>query len=106
VYLFGGVIGMAVYKVNVSLPEHLVSEIDEAASALGLSRSGFIAEASSRYVADVKNLSAEERRKKDIDRARAAIRRIAAKLPPGTVDEMIAQTRRDRDRGWRGETEW
>src|SRR5659263_324129 len=97
--------GMAVYKVNVSLPEDLVSEIDEAANALGLSRSGFIAEASSRYVTDVKNLSAEEQRRKDIDRARAAFRRIGAKLPPGAVDEMIAFTRAERDRGWRGEAE-
>ncbi len=96
---------MAVYKVNVSLPEDLVSEIDEAASELGLSRSGFIAEASSRYITDVKNLSAEEQRKKDIDRAIASFRRIGAKLPPGAVDEMIAFTRAERDRGWRGEGE-
>ena len=60
---------MAVYKVNISLPEDLVSEIDEAANALGLSRSGFIAEASSRYVTDVRELTAEERRRKDIQRA-------------------------------------
>jgi len=94
---------VAVYKVNVSLPEELVSEIDEAAGALGLSRSGFIAEASARYVSDVRNLSAEEQRRKDIDRARATFRRIGAKLPPGTVDEMIAFTRAERDRGWRRE---
>ncbi|MHB8762659.1 MAG: type II toxin-antitoxin system HicB family antitoxin [Coriobacteriia bacterium] len=49
---------MAVYKVNVSLPEHLVSEIDEAAAELGMSRSRFIAEAATRYIADVENLSA------------------------------------------------
>jgi hypothetical protein len=69
-----------------------------------MSRSGFIAEASVRYVADVKNLSAEERRRKDIDRAIATFRRIGKTLPPGAVDDMIAQTRRDRDRGWRGES--
>ena len=96
---------MAVYKVNVSLTEELVTQIDEAASELGLSRSGFIAEASSRYITDVKNLSAEEQRKKDIDRAIASFRRIGAKLPPGAVDEMIAFTRAERDRGWRGEGE-
>ena len=73
---------MATYKVNVSLPEDLVSHIDEAAEELGLSRSGFIAEASTRYIADVKNLSAEERRRKDIERAIATFRRIGAKLNP------------------------
>ncbi len=96
---------MATYKVNVSLPEHLVSEIDEVANELGISRSGFIAEAASRYVADVKNLSAEEMRRRDIQRARATWRRIGATLPPEAVDEMISQTRRDRDRGWSGEGE-
>ena len=96
---------MATYKVNVSLPEHLVSEIDKVAAELGTSRSGFIAEASTRYVADIKNLTAEERRRKDIDRAIETFRRIGSKLPPGAVDEMIEQTRRDRDRGWSGETD-
>lgn len=100
-----GVAEVAAYKVNVSLPEELVGEIDETADALGLTRSGFIAEASARYVADVKNLSAEERRREDIGRAIASMRRIGAKLPAGAVDEMIAQTRRDRDRGWHGEGE-
>lgn len=89
---------MAVYKVNVSLPEVLVSEIDEAANALGLSRSGFIAEASSRYVADVKNLSAAEQRKKDIERAMAGMARIGAKLSKQDIQDLIDQTRRDRDR--------
>lgn len=90
---------MGAYKVNVSLPEHLVSEIDEAAKSLGMSRSGFIAEASTRYVADVKNLSAEELRRRDIERALATFQRIGRKLPPEAIDEMIAQTRRDRERG-------
>lgn len=92
------VVGVAVYKVNVSLPEVLVSEIDEAAASLGLSRSGFIAEASSRYVTDVKNLSAQEQRKKDIERAFSSFRRIGAKLTAEDVQDMIDQTRRDRDR--------
>lgn len=89
---------MAVYKVNVSLPERLVAEIDETAGELGMTRSGFIAEASSRYVADVKNLSAEEQRKKDIDRALAGMRRIGAKLSEHDIQDLIDQVRRDRDR--------
>jgi metal-responsive CopG/Arc/MetJ family transcriptional regulator len=96
---------MATYKVNVSLNPHLVHEIDETARELGLTRSGFIAEASARYVADVRNLSAEERRRQSIDRAYATFQRIGKTLPPGTVDKMIEHTRRDRDRGWHGEGE-
>ncbi|MDP2183011.1 MAG: type II toxin-antitoxin system HicB family antitoxin [Actinomycetota bacterium] len=90
---------MAAYKVNVSLPEHLVAEIDETAEELGLTRSGFIAEASARYVADVKNLSAEEMRRRDIDRAIAGMRRIGAKLTETDIQGMMDQLRRDRERG-------
>lgn len=89
---------MAVYKVNVSLPEHLVSEIDEAAGALGLSRSGFIAEASTRYVADVRDLTAEERRRKDIERAIAGFRRIRDDMPEDYEFDYVAQIRADRER--------
>jgi Arc/MetJ-type ribon-helix-helix transcriptional regulator len=89
---------VAAYKVNISLPEQLVAEIDEMAGELGLSRSGFIAEASTRYMADVKNLTAEERRRRDIDRAIATFRRIGRRLTPADIQGMIDQTRRDRER--------
>jgi hypothetical protein len=96
---------VAAYKVNISISPHLVEEIDELAKELGLTRSGFVAEASARYIADVRNLTAEERRRQDIQRARDTFRRIGATLPPGTVDGLIEQTRRDRDRdepeGWK-----
>lgn len=93
---------MASYKVNISLPEELVCEIDKVAGELGMSRSAFVAEASVRYVADVKNLSAEQQRQKDIRRARAALKRIGAKMDPNF--DFIAQIRKDRERdtpeGW------
>lgn len=90
---------MATYKVNVSLPEHLVTEIDETAEELGMTRSGFIAEASARYVADVKNFTAEELRRRDIQRARASWQRIGAKLTEDDIQGMMDQLRRDRERG-------
>jgi len=90
---------MATYKVNVSLPEDLVSEIDITAEGLGMSRSGFIAEASARYLTDLKNLSAEEMRCRDIQRARARFRRLGAKLSDEDIQSMMDQLRRDRERG-------
>ncbi len=89
---------MAVYKVNVSLPEDLVAEIDEAASELGLSRSGFIAEAATRYVVDVHQLSAEERRRKDIQRAIKGFERIRGETPEDYHFDYVAQIRADRER--------
>ena len=87
---------MPVYKVNISLPPELVEEIDHTARELGLTRSGFVAEASVRYVADVKNLTAEEQRQKDIERARKMFRRIGRQLPEGF--DLMAQLRADRER--------
>lgn len=87
---------MTVYKVNVSLPPDLVEDIDATADELGLSRSGFIAEASARYLADVHNLSAEERRTKDIERGIASLRRIGGRLPAGT--DLLEHLRHDRER--------
>ena len=72
---------MTAYKVNVSLPPELVSDIDEIAAELGLSRSGFIAEASARYLADLKNLSAEELRRREIGDAMERMKELGKKIP-------------------------
>jgi len=90
---------MAVYKVNISLDPQLLEEIDDSAKALGLSRSGFVAEATARYVADVRNLSADELRRQNIDRGCATFQRIGKSLPPHVVDQMLDQLRKDRERG-------
>jgi len=92
----GRVIAMAAYKVNVSLPPELVAEIDAVAAERGLSRSGFIAEASAHYLADQRALSAEQQRRCDIDRAMADMRERGKKIPKDF--DYIAAIRRDRER--------
>jgi metal-responsive CopG/Arc/MetJ family transcriptional regulator len=91
---------VAVYKVNISLEPQLVTQIDDAAGALGLSRSAFIAEASSRYLLDLKTLSAEEQRKRDIDLAIADMRERSKKIPPGVDYMKIIREGRERRRIW------
>ncbi len=92
---------MAVYKVNVSLPPELVEQIDCAAAEQGLSRSGFIAEASSRYVAELRETSAEEERVRRIDAAIASMKE-RGKLLPRDFD-YVGAIRKDRERdGWDG----
>ncbi len=91
---------MAVYKVNVSLPPELVAEIDEIAAQRGLSRSGFIAEASARYVTDLKTLAAEEQRKRDIDEAVAHMREIGKKIPKDFDYVAFIRKSRDERRIW------
>lgn len=90
---------MAVYKVNVSLPPELVAEIDEVAAEHGLSRSGFIAEASARYAAELKTLSAEELRKRDIDIAMHRMKELGKKIPKDFDYMKVIREFRERD-GW------
>lgn len=90
---------MATYKVNVSLPPELVAEIDKAASERDMTRSSFVAEASARYLSDLKRLSAEEQRRRDIDRAMVDMRERGKKIPKDF--DYIAAIRKDRERdGW------
>lgn len=86
-------------KVNVSLPDDLLRDVDNLAKELASSRSGFVAEATARYAAEVRaKLAAEERRR----RMEAAFReaREIAKLDPGGRDitELIREDR-DTDHG-------
>lgn len=96
---------MAKYKVNISLSEDLVERIDRTAEDLGLSRSGFIAEAASRYIADVRELTEEQRRKADIDRAIEGFKRIRESQPVGFEFDYVAQIRADRERDTPGRWE-
>jgi metal-responsive CopG/Arc/MetJ family transcriptional regulator len=86
------------YKVNVSLPEGLVAEIDGAAADLGLSRSGFIAEASARYVTDVRDLTKDQQRRADIERAIAGFKKVRDDMPVDYEFDYVAQIRADRGR--------
>ena len=92
---------VASYKVNVSLPEALVAEIDDAAADMGLTRSAFIAEASARYVAEREAFAAEEKRRRDIDQAMKSMRERGKKIPRGIDYVGIIRQFRERD-GWDG----
>jgi len=92
---------MSVYKVNVSLPKDLVAEIDAAATEAGVSRSGFIAEASARYLADLELNSAEEVRRGDIDKAMERMRALGKKIPKD-FDYMSAIREARERHGWDG----
>lgn len=72
---FSTVQGVAMTKINISLPAELLDRIDAEADVLGLTRSGLIQEASARYiVASEQDREAELRRL----RAHAAARRMKA----------------------------
>ena len=90
---------MAAYKVNVSLPPELVADIDKIAAEVGLTRSGLIAEASARYVTDLRAQSAEEQRKREIGEAMERMKELGKKIPPDFDYMKVIREFRERD-GW------
>ncbi len=84
-------------KVNVSLPDELLDAVDTLAEALHRSRSGFVAEATARYVTQVRDEIVAEERHRSIEEAMRGAREIAKHTPPGTDTTEIIRRDRDND---------
>jgi predicted DNA-binding protein len=69
---------MAVDKFSISMPEELVLALDEAAAEDGLTRSGVLREAASRYLASRESEALREERTRGVDAALDAFDEIAA----------------------------
>jgi Arc/MetJ-type ribon-helix-helix transcriptional regulator len=81
-------------KVNVSIPDGLLAEIDSLASDLHRSRSGLVQEAAALYVTDMKAERARIAREQRILQAMDGMREIARQLGPCDPATAI---RADRD---------
>ena len=81
-------------KLNISMPQELLEEIDAEASALGLSRSGLIQEASARYVVTARADREAEVRRLKIEAAAERMRRIGADFGlTGDTAQLVAEAR-------------
>lgn len=85
-------------KINISLPDELLEQIDDIAAELHRSRSGLVQEAASAYIARVREERERAERREKIDRAVASARAIAQTLEPSDSTALI---RADRDRDGR-----
>ena len=90
---------MAMAKVNISIPDGLLDEVDALAAELKRSRSGIVQEATAEYVARVRREQAEEQRQHDISRAVEGMAELAVELE---AFDGTATIRKDRDRDGRG----
>jgi metal-responsive CopG/Arc/MetJ family transcriptional regulator len=81
-------------KVNISIPDGLLDDVDEAASWLKRSRSGVIQEAAAVYVAKIREERAAAERTADIGAARRELKILAHELEPF---DGTAAVRADRD---------
>jgi metal-responsive CopG/Arc/MetJ family transcriptional regulator len=86
-------------KINISLSDDLLKQVDELALEFERSRSGLVAEATQRYVANAQAERAAREREARIRAAMASAREIAKKVPPGLPVEEIIRRDRDTDRG-------
>lgn len=73
---------MPVDKFSVSLPEELVADVDEIASADGMTRSAVIREATADYVAARRSADSEAKRRERVDRAIAGFADLARRWGP------------------------
>ena len=81
-------------KLNISMPQELLDEIDAEAVALGLSRSGLIQEASARYVVAARADRETEARRLRIEAAADRMRRIGADFgPTSDTAQLVAEAR-------------
>lgn len=83
-------------KINVSMPDALLGEVDALADEAHVSRSGFVAKATARYVTELREERAEAERRERIHRAIEGLKRISKGV--GELDATAA-IRWDRDHG-------
>ncbi len=86
-------------KVNVSLPDELLLQVDELAEELDRSRSGLVQEATAHYVAHLRAEQAEREHRESIERGIKEMRSIAHELPPGRDGTALIRADRDSDHG-------
>ena len=84
-------------KVNVSLPDELLADVDVLVSELGSSRSGLVREATARYVANLHAEQEAREREMAIRGATADMRELAKRVPPGVDTTKLIRADRDGD---------
>jgi metal-responsive CopG/Arc/MetJ family transcriptional regulator len=84
-------------KINVSIPDELLAEIEELAAELDRSRSGLVAEASAHYVLELRAERAERLRREQIANAIRQARDVSRRVPLGQDSTQLI--REDRNSG-------
>lgn len=85
-------------KVNISLPDGLLAEIDRRATAAGDSRSGFIREAAAHYLTALDSEAARAARVERVGGALAKMRSLAPIVGAPDSAKLIRESRDDAPR--------
>ena len=85
-------------KVNISLPDGLLEEIDRRADARETSRSGFIREATEHYLTALDEARAQAAREERVGAALAKMRRLAPVVGAPDAAKVIREQRSEAPR--------
>lgn len=85
-------------KVNISIPDELLEQVDALAEELHTSRSGLIQEASAHYVTSTRAEQARIERERNITEAIRIAQELSEQIDPFDV---VSTIRSDRDRDGR-----
>lgn len=89
-------------KVNISLPDGLLDEVDRRAGAADTTRSAFIQEAAARYIASLDRETESAARSERIGAAIAKMRAVSSRVPSGADGTEIIRRFRDVPEPWLG----
>jgi hypothetical protein len=87
-------------KTNISMPDALLAEVDRRAAASSTTRSGFIQEAASHYIAALRMEAERAERSKRINHAIDDMTDISTRLPGGPDGAVILRGMRDATPRW------
>ena len=87
-------------KVNISLPDGLLDEVDRRADASDTTRSGFLQEAAARYIASLDQEAEILARSRRIEAAAAKMRDIGSQIPTGSSGVELLRRFRDAPEPW------
>ena len=80
-------------RVNITIPDGLLDEIDHTASSIGQTRSGFLQEASVRYAAQIRDERERAERAERLTEARRKMRSIAHAVGAPDAAKVIREVR-------------
>lgn len=87
-------------KTTISVPDALLADIDRRAEEAGMTRSGFVQEATAHYITRLDAEKARLERAERIGRAVEGMREIARHMPPGSDGTAIIRHFRDLPEPW------
>ena len=86
-------------KVNVSLPDDMLTDVDALALQLHRSRCGLVQEATAQYLTATRERLEREERARTVSAAAAGMRELAARIPVGRDCAESIRDDRDNDYG-------